>query len=222
MNNTSDLEPTTEDLLNERFADPKTLHRQAAALTRRKLLRAAMECFATKGYQATTIREIAAMADVTMGAVYHHFDSKKDLLMKINRSRQVLSLENMKNALAGDGDFFPALRRGLRRLFKLLSQDPLLRGVTREYMGMAMIDPDVKKMHSQNDIEFREIYVSELDRRYPHLSHGQRSSLVHMILVAFEGLMTAIVVDSPMAAEPEKILDSFIDAFRQAIEDHKK
>jgi AcrR family transcriptional regulator len=41
---------------------------------------AALSLFCEKGYNVTTIDEIAAAAGVTKGAVYHHFDSKEQLL----------------------------------------------------------------------------------------------------------------------------------------------
>jgi AcrR family transcriptional regulator len=41
---------------------------------------AALSLFCEKGYNVTTIDEIAAAAGVTKGAVYHHFDSKEHLL----------------------------------------------------------------------------------------------------------------------------------------------
>ena len=41
---------------------------------------AALNLFCQKGYNVTTIDEIAAAAGVTKGAVYHHFDSKEALL----------------------------------------------------------------------------------------------------------------------------------------------
>jgi AcrR family transcriptional regulator len=41
---------------------------------------AALKLFCNKGYNLTTIDDIAVTAGVTKGAVYHHFDSKEDLL----------------------------------------------------------------------------------------------------------------------------------------------
>lgn len=209
---------TFERLLREHAPDPKELHKEAAKLTRHRLLVAASECFAEKGYQKTTIREIAADAGVTLGALYHHFKDKKELLMTVNRTRQVTSLEITRKAFEEEQDYFLALENALRELFGLLSGNPILRGITREYMGMAMTDPDVKEMHCENDIEFRDLYSSELKRRYPRLSPDRHFVLVHMILVAFEGLMTAVAVESPMATDPERILESFLRTFRHAID----
>ena len=207
-----------ERLLDGSAHDSRELHREAARLTRRNLLFSAAECFAEQGYQQTTIREIASRAGVTLGALYHHFKDKKELLMTINRRRQIISLETTQEAFEGEEDFFQALRAAPRELFKMLADDPVLRGVTREYMGMALTDPDVKQMHSRNNMEFHELYSENLRRCYPLLSADRRFLLNHMILVAFEGLMTAMVVDSPMAVRPEQILDSLIEMLQTTVE----
>jgi AcrR family transcriptional regulator len=45
-----------------------------------EIAQAALKLFCAKGYNSTTIDEIAAAAGITKGAVYHHFDSKEVLL----------------------------------------------------------------------------------------------------------------------------------------------
>jgi AcrR family transcriptional regulator len=44
------------------------------------VLRAAVELFNRKGYDATSIGDLAKELGVTKPAIYHHFDSKEDLL----------------------------------------------------------------------------------------------------------------------------------------------
>lgn len=44
-----------------------------------KLLAAALTLIRTKGYSATTVDELCAVAGVTKGAFFHHFKSKDDL-----------------------------------------------------------------------------------------------------------------------------------------------
>ncbi|NUP41668.1 MAG: TetR/AcrR family transcriptional regulator [Streptomyces sp.] len=51
-----------------------------AAETRERLLRAAAEAFAERGYDGTRVADIAASAGVSNGALYAHFGSKADLL----------------------------------------------------------------------------------------------------------------------------------------------
>jgi AcrR family transcriptional regulator len=217
MKNIHDSNHSVDEILAEPGIDPKTLHGQATMLTRRKILLAAMECFASKGYQKTTIREIAARAGMTLGAVYHHFDGKKELLMAATRSRQINSLEILRLAVSEREDFFGVLRQTLKSQFKLLAEDPILRGVTREYFSMAMVDPDVNRIHSQTDMEYRDFAEAELERRLPNLSPERRSLLIRMFFVAIEGLMAGLVVDSPLAVRPEETLDAVIDTFQRAV-----
>ena len=51
--------------------------------SRIKLLDAAEELFARKGYDATTTREIAAKSGDTLGTLNYHFGSKRNLLERI-------------------------------------------------------------------------------------------------------------------------------------------
>ena len=45
-----------------------------------RIMDAALELFAMRGYQATTVPEIAKAAGVATGAIYRNFDTKEDLL----------------------------------------------------------------------------------------------------------------------------------------------
>jgi TetR/AcrR family transcriptional regulator, transcriptional repressor for nem operon len=53
--------------------------KRAGARTREKLLDASFVLFREKGYSATSIDELCAMAEVTKGALFHHFRSKDAL-----------------------------------------------------------------------------------------------------------------------------------------------
>ena len=49
--------------------------------TRRRILAAALSVFRERGFDAATMREIAAAAGMAVGAAYYHFDSKDALVM---------------------------------------------------------------------------------------------------------------------------------------------
>jgi AcrR family transcriptional regulator len=53
----------------------------SAAETRDRLLHAAADAIAERGYDGARVADIAAAAGVTRGAMYAHFDSKADLLV---------------------------------------------------------------------------------------------------------------------------------------------
>lgn len=62
--------------------------------TRERILDAALALFAAKGYDATSMREIAEQLGITKAALYYHFDSKGDIVraMLADTERQVAEL----------------------------------------------------------------------------------------------------------------------------------
>ncbi|WP_327102340.1 TetR/AcrR family transcriptional regulator [Nonomuraea glycinis] len=55
----------------------------AASERRDHLVKLAAELFARKGFQATTVREIAEEAGILSGSLYHHFDSKETIVDEV-------------------------------------------------------------------------------------------------------------------------------------------
>jgi AcrR family transcriptional regulator len=57
--------------------------RPAAGERRAQILRAAMDCFAARGFRGTTTRDIATRVGITEAALYRHFPSKEALYAAI-------------------------------------------------------------------------------------------------------------------------------------------
>ncbi len=68
---------------------PRRSQTDRRADTRSRLLRAAAELFASQGYDAVSVDEVAAAADRSSGAVYAHFGSKQGLLKALLESWQL-------------------------------------------------------------------------------------------------------------------------------------
>src|ERR1700758_508229 len=69
-----------------------------AAQTRERLLRAAADVFAERGYDGTRVAHIAAAAGVSNGALYAHFGSKAELLTGALRAHGRRLLADMVGA----------------------------------------------------------------------------------------------------------------------------
>lgn len=66
-------------------AEPLDGRRRKAVRTRRRILAAASELFALRGYDGATVEMIAAQAEITVPGLYRHVASKEDLLVEVGR-----------------------------------------------------------------------------------------------------------------------------------------
>jgi len=81
------------------------------SLSARRIMRAALESFAERGYHATTTREISQRANLSPTAMYAHFRSKMDLLVMISEIGHQASLEEVETAVAECDDTIDRVRR---------------------------------------------------------------------------------------------------------------
>ncbi|MFC7644274.1 TetR/AcrR family transcriptional regulator [Streptosporangium lutulentum] len=75
-----------------------------ASERRDHLVRLAAELFARKGFQATTVREIAEEAGILSGSLYHHFDSKETIVDEVLTTFLDDLVGRYRAALDQDGD----------------------------------------------------------------------------------------------------------------------
>lgn len=71
---------------------------------RSRLVAAAVESFASKGFHGTTTRDIASAAGMSPAALYVHHKSKEDLLYLISRAGHERTLQLVKDAVASSSD----------------------------------------------------------------------------------------------------------------------
>ncbi|MGW4822852.1 TetR/AcrR family transcriptional regulator [Streptomyces sp. NPDC004227] len=69
----------------------------------RRLLVAAVEAFAERGYHATTTRDIAGRAGMSPAALYIHYRTKEELLHRISRIGHEKALEILRTAARREG-----------------------------------------------------------------------------------------------------------------------
>jgi AcrR family transcriptional regulator len=73
--------------------------RQHQDLGRNQLLDAAEEVFGRRGYHDTTLKEVAELAEFSVGSVYSFFENKDDLFLHVFRRRGDAFLEGMRAAV---------------------------------------------------------------------------------------------------------------------------
>ena len=76
----------------------------------RRLMAAAVESFAARGYHATTTRDIATAAGMSPAALYVHFPAKSAVLFAISRSGHERTLTMVEQIVAAEPDPLATMR----------------------------------------------------------------------------------------------------------------
>lgn len=82
-------------------------------LSKRKILAAAGEVFAQKGYDAATMQDITEKCGLSKGAIYHHFKSKEEIMLALGE--QLFLESNPFSAVENRSDL-----NGLQKIRELL------------------------------------------------------------------------------------------------------
>lgn len=121
---------------------PAGLRELKKAQTRQAIVEASERLFAERGFEATTIEDIAAAAQVTKKTVFNHFPTKEDLALDRsddylhelltaigNRPEGTTVLDAFRVLSRRQADQLPTLRQHLRSgggLFSLIDSTPAL------------------------------------------------------------------------------------------------
>jgi AcrR family transcriptional regulator len=105
---------------------------QYSASTRRALIDMGEELFTEHGYSATSLDTIVAGAQVTKGALYHHFSGKQALFEAAFERVESQAARDITDALAGHDDPWDKALAGLDRFLEVVQQPAYRRIVILE------------------------------------------------------------------------------------------
>jgi AcrR family transcriptional regulator len=98
--------------------------RLKAAERRQRILSAAEQAFAARGYHSTSMDDIAAAAGVTKPVLYDHFASKHDLYVKLTEGIRDELTSLGAAAMAADAPAEQRVRSALEAFFVFVEQRP--------------------------------------------------------------------------------------------------
>jgi AcrR family transcriptional regulator len=106
--------------------------------TRRQILERALALFRERGFEETTIRDIASRAGLSLGAAYYYFNSKEAIVGAYYDYVQQEHLRRAREAFAQGGDLRARLRAALHTKIDIMQHDQRLLRALFRYGG----DPD--------------------------------------------------------------------------------
>jgi AcrR family transcriptional regulator len=120
--------------------------------TRQRIIDATMRCVAEVGYERATIREIARLAQMTSGSLYHYFPNKTELIKATFDDWAELTIPRIAASAQRNDDF----RERLVAVFDECDQ------LMREYPLIAAFDRAIRVGSARHLAESRDTLFSSL------------------------------------------------------------
>ncbi|WEO99281.1 TetR/AcrR family transcriptional regulator [Streptomyces sp. FXJ1.172] len=176
---------------------PRRVTRRRVA-TRARLLEAAFEVFAAKGFGRVSIEEICEAAGYSRGAFYSNFATLDELFFALYQERADLIAAQVADALAEGGpdlDVPASVDRVTEVL--LLDVDWLL--VKTDFLVHAARDPAVARALLDHRARLREAVADRLFRARGHTALpavlGDVDGAAHAVVAAYDGVTTQLLLD---------------------------
>jgi len=174
--------------------------------TEKDIIRAAQKIFQEKGFKETTMRDVAAEANVNMAMLHYYFRSKENLFFLVLDEAFRLLVEKIVTILTNDSlDIFEKIRAIVKEYITFFSEKPYL---PQFIMGEMIRNPEwIRKRMVQNMsflIVFR-TFSEQVEKEYEKgtIQHISALSLLLniMSLCVFPAIAKPIVQDNSDAAK---------------------
>ncbi|MCC7381614.1 MAG: TetR/AcrR family transcriptional regulator [Deltaproteobacteria bacterium] len=105
---------------------PSTLRKASREDKRRRIIDAAVDVFADKGFFSARVSEIAEAAGVADGTIYLYFKSKDEILISLFREKMTEILHRFQEMMAATDDPEEQIRRYIAEHLALVAAQPKL------------------------------------------------------------------------------------------------
>ena len=190
---------------------------ESRAVTRARLVLAATEVFAERGFYGTSVEEIAARAGYTRGAFYSNFDDKEEAYLAVldQRSDQQIAeiTELVKGASSADELFTNLRRRHDRR-----PDDPTWVALGLEFRLHAIREPSVRARLVQRERLIRRAYGRAISAQFKALGIRAPAPLDHLGAV-IEALDHGLALQHRLDPDgiPEHLFYDVLDLLLRAV-----
>jgi AcrR family transcriptional regulator len=123
---------------------------------RQEIIDVARDLFSRHGVKQTTVREIGASAGILSGSLYHHFESKLDIVEAILRDFSTSVLERYRELEREESDAATRLRLMARLAFSLIHEHPESMVIVQDDYVDLTKDPDTKDPRFSFLVEFND------------------------------------------------------------------
>jgi AcrR family transcriptional regulator len=119
---------------------------------RKMIVEAATKSFSLFGYKATTMDQVAKLANVGKGTIYTFFKNKEELFEEIISSLVKEMITEAESVIQADLPFTENVHRALYRLLEFRSQHHLMIKLIQEETEMGTLAVSEMLQHVENEI----------------------------------------------------------------------
>jgi TetR/AcrR family transcriptional regulator, transcriptional repressor for nem operon len=159
--------------------------------TRKKIVMTAMELFATKGYNSTSIADILSRTQLNSGSLYHAFPGKQDVLVAVLEAyRDQIDEMLLQPAWRGVDDPIERIFALLQAYRTMIAESDCTYGCPIGCLALELHEPDppVRALIARNFeqwVDAIETCLEDAADRFPPST--DRRSLAEFVLTAMEG-----------------------------------
>jgi len=178
-------------------------------LDKKGILDAAAKIFSEKGYNATSMQDIADEVHLKKASLYHHFSSKQEILVDILDNALDLINNHLEQVLAQSMSPDEKIRRAMCSYFQTIAENQNLAAVL--LMEMKSLDPELKARQAPRREKFEGIWKELIvEGRQKDIFHQFDPSITgRAILGVMNWGVTWYRKDGPRSAK--EIADLFAD-----------
>jgi len=183
-----------------------TTRAEAKARTRQRLLDAAADVFAEKGFAGATVDEIAGRAGHTVGALYSNFAGKDDLFLTLIEDHVAHHLHDIEEILANEPEEGHGAALG-RYLVATAEEHRAWSMLESEFTRYALARPELREKLAERWRTPREAIARIVGQAWGPAVDSQAVATV--ILALFEGLLAQRRIDPESV--PESLFGDALD-----------
>jgi TetR/AcrR family transcriptional regulator, acrAB operon repressor len=185
---------------------------EEAARTREALLDTALGVFAERGFAAAQLDDIAKRAELTRGALYHHFTDKADLFLAVLKERWGTVLGPVMEALEGREKPEARLRAFTVAFLDAMRTDPRARALMRMSLSGDTRLPELAQ-GMEDKAEALDAWVDAVSRVLKEAGAGRESKdRATALVIALNGhALWASMKPDAKGPDAEKLARCFLD-----------
>jgi AcrR family transcriptional regulator len=191
--------------------------KEGSEATREHIFRVALELFRTRGFDKTTMREVAKQAGLSLGAAYYYYRSKEDIVGAYYEHVQKEHLRQSRAGLAKARNLKQRLEAALHGKLDVVAGDRLLMTALFRYGGdpnhpLCWFGPETERHRQLSMAVFDEALEGE------KLPRDLRDAMPVILWAMHMGVLLFLLFDdSPKQERTRKLTDHAITLTLQAM-----